>query len=112
MAENIANCLMLPAILPGNIVGKYFQQYAILMAHLNVPLQLTQKHIHTYTHTHHSIIHMYLIILLLTLQPSISFGLLQHIISGFSIFNELAPISAVSLNHLSLHLSIYCLVIL
>jgi hypothetical protein len=37
MAENIANCLMLPAILPGNIAGKYFQQYAILMARLNAP---------------------------------------------------------------------------
>ena len=34
MAENIANCVMLP----GNIAGKYFQQYAILMARLNAPL--------------------------------------------------------------------------
>ena len=38
MAENIADCLMLPAILSGNIAGKYFQQYAILVARLNVPL--------------------------------------------------------------------------
>jgi hypothetical protein len=37
MAENIADCLMLPAILSGNIAGKCFQQYAILVARLNVP---------------------------------------------------------------------------
>jgi hypothetical protein len=37
MVENIADCLMLPAILPGNIAGEYFQQYAILVARLNIP---------------------------------------------------------------------------